>query len=132
MRRLRFQWIILVASVSLSAAATLPKWIQVEGGTWKHEPNVLSVVQLALKSALPTAYGGRLRKWGAYTFQYQGNTSVLGDRFVFVNAFCDSSRNDDQMRTEWVEVFDGGTCYFRVEYDVNTKRLRKLLVNGEA
>jgi hypothetical protein len=132
MPRVRFQWIGLVASLLLSAAAALPKWIQVEGGTWKIEPKVLSEVQLALKSALPTAYGGRLRKWDAYTFQYQGKASPFGDRFVFVNAFCDSSRNVDQMRQEWVEVFDGGTCYFRVEYDLKTKQLRKLLVNGEA
>jgi len=118
--------------MSLIAAAALPKWIEVEGGAWKLDPNMISEVQLTLKSALPTAYGGRLRKWDAYTFQYQGKTSVLGDRYVFVNAFCDSSRNDDQMRTEWVEVFDGGTCYFHVEYDLKNKRLRNLLVNGEA
>ena len=118
--------------MSLIAAVALPKWIQVEGGAWTIDPHLLSEVQLALKSTLPTAYGGRLRKWNTYTFQYQGKISVLGGRFVFVNAFCDSSLNDDQMRAEWVEVFDGGTCYFRVEYDVKTKRLRKLLVNGEA
>jgi hypothetical protein len=128
----RFQWIIAVASVSLVAATAPPKWIEVEGGSWRLDPSVLSEVQLALRSALPTADGGKLLKWDAYTYQYQGKSYVLGTRYVFVNAFCHTSRDDNQMRTEWVEVFDGGTCYFQVEYDVKAKQLRKLQVNGEA
>jgi hypothetical protein len=132
MTRLRLRWIILAASVSLVSAAAPSKWIEVNGGAWRLDPSVLSEVQAALRSALPTADGGKMRKWDAYTYQYQGKNSVLGNRYVFVNAFCSTSRDDNQMRTEWVEVYDGGTCYFQVEYDLKTKQLRKLQVNGEA
>jgi hypothetical protein len=132
MNRLGFQWIILVAWVSLVSATALPKWIEVEDGSWRLDPILLSEVQLALRSALPTADGGKLRKWDAYTYQYQGRSSVLGGRYVFVNAFCNTSRDDNQMRTEWVEVYDGGNCYFQVEYDLKTKQLPKLQVNVEA
>jgi hypothetical protein len=57
----RLRWIILVASVSLVAAAALPKWIEVEGGSWRLDSSVLSEVQVALRSALPTSDGGKLR-----------------------------------------------------------------------
>jgi hypothetical protein len=128
----RLRWIILAASVSLVAAAAPPKWIEVDGGSWRLDPSVLSEVQVALRSALPTADGGKLRKRDAYTYQYQGKSSVRGNRYVFVNAFCSTGRDDNQMRTEWVEVYDGGPCYFQIEYDLKAKQLRKLQVNGEA
>jgi hypothetical protein len=53
MNGLRLRWIILVASVSLVAAAAPLKWIEVEGGSWRLDSSVLSEVQVALRSALP-------------------------------------------------------------------------------
>ena len=132
MHRSQPSWIIFLACISLAGAAASAKWIEVEGGAWHLDPGALSQVQLALKSALPAAAGGQLRNWDAYTFQYQGKRSVLGSRYVFVNAFCDSSRDDSDMRTEWVNVLDGGNCYFQVEYDLKTKQLRNFSVNGVA
>src|SRR5580693_2104164 len=99
MNRLRLRWIILVASVSLVAAAAPSKWIEVNGGSWRLDLSMLFEVQAALRSALPTADDGKLRKWDAYTYQYQGKSSVLGNRYVLVNAFCSTGRDDNQMRT---------------------------------
>ncbi len=127
-----FHWIIMAACISLIAASSGPRWIEVEGGAWQLDANRLSEVQSALKAALPTADGGRLREWDAYTFQYQGKRAIFGGRYVFVNAFCGTERDYAQMRVRWVEVFDGGTCFFHVEYDLQTKQLRHLSVNGEA
>ena len=56
MHRLRFQWIIVAAWMSLVAAATSPKCIEVEGGAWHLDPSVLSEVQFALKAAHCASY----------------------------------------------------------------------------
>ena len=73
---------------------------------------------------------GRLPPWSEYTFQYQGRATLLGRKYVYVNAFCGhESRSLDR---EWIAVMDGGACYFSAKYDPATKLVYDLLVNGVA
>ncbi len=62
-----------------------------------------------------------------YNRQYVG--LVLDEkRIVYANFFCDSFETD--WRTEFVFVLDGGDCFFRFKYDVDSDTFFDLQVNG--
>jgi hypothetical protein len=64
-----------------------------------------------------------------YKRQYVGVRA--GDRrVIFANFFCNAHGIDWQR--DWVEVADGGACYFEVSYDIATGEFFGLSVNGEA
>jgi hypothetical protein len=92
----------------------------------------LAKLEAVLVPAVTAASKGRgqMRKWSSYTFQYQGRNSLLGKPYVFVNAFCGTASVD--VRTAWVEVLDGGTCYFSAKYDPKSNRVYDVQVNGFA
>lgn len=107
-------------------------WIHVKGGAWDPTSGVLAELEAALRPALAAAARnrGRLPKWDEYTFQYQGRTTLLGRKFVYVNAFCSHEGRD--LTQDWVIVLDGGACYFSAKYDPATKLIYDLEVNGVA
>ena len=82
------------------------------------ERGAFDSLQAPIEERLPT-----------YRRQYWG---VLQDgrRLIVANFFCDARH------TEWTErevaVIDGGDCYFRLRYDVETGAFSHLLVNGVA
>jgi len=51
-------------------------------------------------------------------------------RLIVANFFCDASRDDWHEKV--VSVLDGGDCYFRLRYDVDTGSFSNLIVNGSA
>jgi len=53
-----------------------------------------------------------------------------GKQIIYGNYFCDSTGKN--WRQEFVFVFDGGDCFFQVEYDVESGTFIKLWVNGES
>ncbi len=56
--------------------------------------------------------------------------SVTGRQIIYGNYFCDNMGKN--WRQEFVFVFDGGDCFFQVEYDVESGTFIKLWVNGES
>jgi len=123
----------LVLSVSVYALNS-SKWIEVIGGAWKPDVTILAEFETVLKPAVITASKnrGRMPDWDTYTFQYQGRSPVLGKRYVFVNAFCDKTQNHSALQNKWVEVMDGGACYFSAKYEPESKRLFDIELNGVA
>jgi hypothetical protein len=124
--------VLILALAPTFAAADPPQWIEVGGGAWKPKPEVLSQAEAALRTAVPTAAAnrGHLPEWHSYTFQYQGRSPLLGRRYVFVNAFCDDPAHHPNLAKTWVEVFDGGACFFSAKYDPDSHQLYDLAVNG--
>jgi len=92
----------------------------------------LSELDSALKPMVTSAAknSGRLAPWNEYTFQYQGRSTPLGRKYVYVNAFC--AHEDGDLKKEWVEVFGGGACFFRAKYDPDKKLIYDVEVNGVA
>src|SRR5277367_5108247 len=111
---------------------TASQWVEVGGGAWHPDSATLSKLKAALMPAVTVASKdrGQLRKWSDYAFQYQGRKLLLGEPYVFVNAFCETASVD--VRSAWVEVLDGGTCYFSAKYDPKTNRVYDVQVNGFA
>ena len=125
--------VLLVLSVSTFAHAIIAsQWVEVSGGAWHPDSATLPKLEAALMPAVTVASKGRgqMRKLSDYTFQYQGRKSLLGKPYVFVNAFCGTASVD--VRSTWVEVFDGGTCYFSAKYDATANRVYDVQVNGVA
>jgi hypothetical protein len=127
--------IVAIAVLFASSVAGAPdhsRWVEVQGGAWHPQSTVLPDLETVLRPAVADASKnrGRAPKWTEYTFQYQGRTSLLGRRYIYVNAFCGTS--EVQITKSWVTVMDGGACYFSAMYDPDTNRVYDLVINGVA
>jgi hypothetical protein len=123
--------VLLTLSVSIFAhAINASQWVEVVGGAWHPDSAALAKLEAALESAVTVASKGRgpMHKWNSYTFQYQGRNSLLGKPYVFVNAFCGTATVD--VHATWLQVSDGGACYFSAKFDPKTNRVYDVQVNG--
>ena len=130
---IRYVRVTLVLWTAVATAAIdAGHWVQVEGGTWNPSSTILSELEATLKPVVTAASQnrGRLAPWNEYTFQYQGRRTLLGRRFVYVNAFC--VHEDGDLRREWIDVDDGGACFFRAKFDPEKKLVYDVEVNGVA
>lgn len=62
-----------------------------------------------------------------YTFQYK----AINNEEIFINALCDTF-DRKELHKEVIVVFDGGSCFFQIQYNQKTGNFSKLRVNGEA
>jgi hypothetical protein len=122
-----------VALVSTSSPQSSNDWIQVDGGEWNPDARVMESIQREIHSYVEgqaKSQGLILQPWAEYSFQYQGIVT-RGSRRVYINAFCDAMGAHD-LKSEFLEVFDGGTCYFSVLYSPGNHQFSELSINGEA
>jgi nitrite reductase/ring-hydroxylating ferredoxin subunit len=52
-----------------------------------------------------------------------------GDRKIVINSMC---QHIDGWETSYIEVMDGGSCFWNAIYNVDTGEIESLIVNGEA
>jgi hypothetical protein len=126
-------FLMSVAVAAATGAFALPGWFEVKGGSWVVDDSAVTAMSQDIQSAVRTLAGGGFKlfsPWARYTFQYQGQGSE-GAPYVLVNAFC-SSHSGTDLTASFVEVFDGGACYFKVKYDPRTHKFFDLSVNGYA
>ena len=72
-------------------------------------------------------------KLAEYKRQYLGYASSDGVRHILINAFCDVYwKKGTLWQSTVVLVFDGGSCFFQVRYNVSTHQFEKLEINGDA
>ena len=65
-----------------------------------------------------------------YLRQYFGITRG-GKRTILLNAACESyASTNPKWHERFIFVFDGGSCFFQVEYDPDSLQFRNLNVNG--
>jgi hypothetical protein len=123
----------LVLSISCYALDS-PKWIEMNGSGWKPDVEMLSELETKLKPVVleKSVHRGRIHDWETYTFQYEGRSPLLREKYIYVNAFCDEPINHPDLKNSWVMVFDGGACFFSAKYEPATKRLFDVKVNGVA
>jgi hypothetical protein len=106
-------------------------WVAVQGGTWVPPLEVVAEFQDKIESYVQREAASdhrKLRDWSTYTFQYQGRQKGR-KQFVYINAFCDA--RDDRVEKEFIEAFDGGTCYFSLEYYPSSKSFKELYINND-
>jgi hypothetical protein len=67
-----------------------------------------------------------------YRRQYIGITQN-GKEIIYLNAFCETSWDDDsRWKTKELIFLDGGPCFFQIKYDPESKTILEFNVNGEA
>ena len=131
----RMRVALLLSSLIVAASPVLASsnWFQVDGGSWVVDEATAAAIDKDIQSSVRDLAGKGFKlfaAWDRYTFQYQGRGDGSG-RFVYVNAFC-STPSDKNLTTRFVEVFDGGACFFQVKYDPTTHKFFDLSVNGYA
>jgi hypothetical protein len=106
-------------------------WVPIPGGTWVPSQEVVAEFQGKIEAFVQkrAALDHReLQDWSTYTFQYQGQQKGH-KQFVYINAFCDA--RDDRVEKEFVETFNGGSCYFSLRYYPRSKSFKELYINGD-
>ena len=118
---------------SLAIAAFLVgSWFPIAGGTWTPDQGAVAQLRAALQPYVVAQARGQRRKlqpWSSYSFQFQGRGNA-GGKFIFISAFC--STPDAYAAKRFLQVLDGGTCYFELKYNPKTKAFYDLGFNGVA
>lgn len=78
------------------------------------------------------AEGSAFIEAAEYFRQYCVMRDGEGHRIVFLNAICGHAAAQASWQSAWVEVEDGGACYFQALFDLTTGRVLEFNVNGEA
>ena len=87
----------------------------------------LASLQAAEDAVAAESTGDRAPQLDGYR-QYVGIVEE-GDRKVIVNSMC---QEIDGWDSSYIEVADGGPCFWNAVYNVDTGELELLIVNGEA
>jgi len=66
-----------------------------------------------------------------YKRQYVAYLNTKKQKEVWVNCFC-SNPDNDEWKSEIVEVRDGGNCYFNLKVNIKQKSYYEFIVNGRA
>src|SRR5689334_21355724 len=110
--------IALLLFATCISASNPTSWVEVGGGAWEPDQVALSQLKSGIEVFVKTQAAQRnaqLPDWSGYRFQYQGQLKG-GRRVIFVNAFCHTF-GDERLKSEFLTVFDGGPCFFTLEYD---------------
>jgi hypothetical protein len=118
--------------LAIATAFLVGSWFPIAGGTWTPDQAAEAQMQAVLQPyvvAQASAQHRKLRPWSSYSFQFQGRGSA-GSNFIFINAFC--SAPNAYAAKQFLQVLDGGTCYFELKYNPKTKTFYDLGFNGVA
>lgn len=67
-----------------------------------------------------------------YCRQYFGYTDMNGDRVLLINCFWKKNQKEDYRNflNRYINVFDGGSFYWNIKYNITKNKLFDLVVNG--
>ena len=79
------------------------------------------------------------RNLGKYKRQYIGYYNEKGERIIYVNFLCKGYKDYDlngneiePWKTQWLQIFDGGSHYWQIKYYPELKIFFDFSVNGVA
>jgi len=137
-RRKHLVAVSLFLALSVQAADE-SRWVEVKGGTWKVDAATVQDLKAGIVAFVETDNDpnsessqknikGLQQRWKNYSVQYQG-AKRNGTRVVFLNALCSQGERD--LDKGFVRIYDGGDCYFVLNYDPQAKKFSDLWINGE-
>ncbi len=124
----------LVAASAQVAASPGSHWIQVQGGTWAVPPtDVAQMASLLPAAALKAKRGKKTEKEvSTYTVQFKG-LGAPGRRVVELRGSCEvDGTSRAELQKNFLNVLDGGECYFDEVWDPTQRRFKFLRFNGVA
>jgi hypothetical protein len=79
------------------------------------------------------------RNLGKYKRQYIGFYNEIGERIIYINFLWKGYKDHDldgneiePWKTEWLQIFDGGSHYWQIKYNPELKMFFDFSVNGVA
>ena len=114
-------------------------WYFVGSGKDKSEVNT-EILEVKLWAFLAADFKRQFRPKENYKFQYK----FVNRNEIYINALCSSKseRADDfrlspeftleQLRSNFITISDGGSCYFSVKFNPEKGTFSDLWVNGDA
>ncbi len=121
-------YIILVLLIMFPRAALSADWYLVKNDIDASEID-RNDVEFRLWGYLEKNTSHIFKGKDTYKFQYK----FIGVDEVHINALCWLFPNQDpDLSKEFYHVFDGGSCYFNIKYDLKAKVFKGLYVNGNA
>ena len=133
------KYIIASFIVYFSSFCSAGEWFIVGSGKAEAEVNT-EIVEAKLWEFLAAKSKEQFRPKESYRFQYK----FVSKNEIYINALCGSASkgtNDvgvmpdftsEQLTKDFINVFDGGSCYFGVKFNTEKHTFSKLLVNGRA
>ena len=118
--------ILFSLTILFSPFAAASNWVQVNDWATPLKVNPNSLEQ-KLWSFVATESKVKFQPKDTYTFQYK----TINDSELYINALCNTHGASD-LTSEFIVVFDAGSCYFQATYNFKTGVFVKLEVNGEA
>lgn len=103
----------------------VPHWYEVRGGSWRVPPGTLG----ELRSLIDKEIGRNKHFFPAgtaprYAIQFRGET-LEGRQLVRLVGACDAlGKSEWRLSQQFIQVSDGGKCYFEADYRPDDKRLR--------
>jgi hypothetical protein len=119
-------WVIL----SKRETAVL-QYLGFPGERWTPMEAQVTAVEAALPDYVNNSEPALAEALDSYTRQYAGVTGDEGQQQIYANFFCDPD-TWESWQTDFVDVDDGGDCYFQTLYDVDSGTFLWLSVNGES
>ena len=125
-KTIKIKSVLIILSVFLCGNALASEWIAVDGGATE-----IDLKQNAIEDKLWRFLKGQseyeFQKRETYIYQYQ----AISDEVIQINALCDVP-DRSKLSKQFYYVFDGGSCYFQIQYNINTGKFSNLYVNGLA
>ena len=127
------------------------KWLEKSYGyeQWNPTEEDLKIIQVVLNDAIKNGEFDFLKKpvkqyISKYYKQYIPYINTSGERIIEINAFCEilkippipKSKNQEWTEMNWkkryVMVDDGGSCYWKIQINIDKKEYYDFMVNGNA
>lgn len=123
------KWVILAAE-----EATYLKYFGFTGKVWTPQEEDVVTLEAELAPYLAQEYPFLHEQLSTYRRQYLGTTTDDGRRVIYANFFCDDHGmiSEFDWQHEFVDMMDGGDCYFHTLYDVETETFLWVSINGES
>jgi hypothetical protein len=117
---------VIPAAQARGAVGAQGYWTPVVG-------DVLEVASVRLPAALLASCDRRARsiapRLDAYRAQFIGVVQG-GRRRILGNYLCSVLRGYEDLSVRWLQISDGGECYFHFWYDPQDKSVHDILING--
>ena len=123
MRCIRVLCSIFIISLAFTSEAGY--WFPVNDASNKlkfHKPTFEEKMWVYINSASTEKF----HSVESYSYKYD-----VIDSIVLIHAYCEISENEIQSQHMFLP-FDGGSCYFEVQYNYKLKKFLLIAVNGEA
>ncbi|MCG9722359.1 hypothetical protein [Shewanella sp. Isolate7] len=112
--------------VFFSSSTFSGQWFAVDGGVIEVKLNT-SEVENSLWKYVSSKSNKKFASKELYVFQYK---AITKDTLKIMGS-CDVQKEADLNKAFYM-VFDGGSCYFQIKYNLKTGMFSELSVNGEA